>query len=167
MVEITKLCLQCSNDICESILGLNDYLHVAIPNTSQDSRSNLVEVKKNKTIKWLDTLPEEKQDKVRWVAVAKECKEENEKQSERRRKKILEDHKKKVALLERQVVSLAPYYFVRGIILVYWTNRKRKLFFQHEESEAVCIATRADKHQKNGIGSTHTHCFLSSLNSVL
>ena len=38
------------NDVCESILGLNDYLNVAIPNMSQEAHSNLIEVKKNKTI---------------------------------------------------------------------------------------------------------------------
>ena len=36
-----------SNDVCESILGLNDYLTTAIPNLHKMSRSNLVQVKKN------------------------------------------------------------------------------------------------------------------------
>ena len=40
--------LKPSNDICESILSLNDYLSTAIPNSSQMTRSNLVEIKKNK-----------------------------------------------------------------------------------------------------------------------
>ena len=39
-----------SNDLCESILGLNDYLTTAIPNLAQVARSNLVEIKKNHTI---------------------------------------------------------------------------------------------------------------------
>ena len=39
--------LKPSNDVCESILGLNDYLTTAIPNLHQMSRSNLVQVKKN------------------------------------------------------------------------------------------------------------------------
>ena len=38
--------LRPSNDLCESILGLNDYLSTAIPNLHQLSRSNLIEVKK-------------------------------------------------------------------------------------------------------------------------
>ena len=38
--------LKPSNDVCESILGLNDYLTTAIPNLHQMSRSNLVQVKK-------------------------------------------------------------------------------------------------------------------------
>ena len=99
--------LEPSNDICEAVLGLNDYLSTAIPNLCQESRSNLVEVKKNKTMKWLDTLPEEKQDKVlglameRRLVVANERKEDNEKYSEKRRKKMLEDHSKKMALLQK------------------------------------------------------------------
>ena len=38
--------LEPSNDICETILGLNDYFSTAIPNMSQESRSNIVQVKK-------------------------------------------------------------------------------------------------------------------------
>ena len=50
--ELTKL--MPSNDLCESILGLNDYLTTAIPNLNQMSWSNLVEIQKNHTIQWLD-----------------------------------------------------------------------------------------------------------------
>ena len=53
--------LKPSNDLCESILGLNDYLTTAIPNLHQMSRSNLVQVKKNQTMKWLHELPNEQQ----------------------------------------------------------------------------------------------------------
>ena len=56
--------LQPSNDLCESILGLNDYLMTALPNLHQVAHSNLVEVKKNKTMKWLDSLPDDHQTKV-------------------------------------------------------------------------------------------------------
>jgi len=48
--------LKPNNDVCESILGLNDYLTTAIPNMHQMTRSNLVQVKKNKTIKWYQEL---------------------------------------------------------------------------------------------------------------
>lgn len=58
-----------TNDICESILGLNDYLSTAIPNFDQAARSTLVAVKKNKTIKWLDDLPESKQDDITLLAM--------------------------------------------------------------------------------------------------
>lgn len=61
--------LEPSNDICESVLGLNNYLNTAIPNMHQMTRSNLIQVKKNKTIKWLDELPEENQKRVLDLAV--------------------------------------------------------------------------------------------------
>ena len=35
-----------NNDLCESILGLNDYLVTAISNMHQMSRSNLIQAKK-------------------------------------------------------------------------------------------------------------------------
>ena len=64
--------LQPSNDICESILGLNDYLTTALPNLHQMSRSNLVQLKKNKTMMWLSQLPSEMQTAVIDMAVKKE-----------------------------------------------------------------------------------------------
>lgn len=56
--------LKPSNNLCESLLGLNDYLRKAIPNMQQDSRSNLIQVKKNKTVDWLHSLPSTKQERV-------------------------------------------------------------------------------------------------------
>ena len=61
--------LQPSNDICESILGLNDYLTSALPNLHQMSCSNLVQLKKNKTMTWLSEFPCEKQTAVIDIAV--------------------------------------------------------------------------------------------------
>lgn len=53
----TVLCqLRPNNDLCESILGLNHYLVTALPNMTQQTRSNLIEVKKNKTLGWLESL---------------------------------------------------------------------------------------------------------------
>ena len=63
--------LKPTNDLCESILGLNDYLTTAIPNLSQLSRSNLIQVKKNKTIEWLQQLPREQQHSVIDLALQK------------------------------------------------------------------------------------------------
>uniref|UniRef100_A0A1X7UU70 Uncharacterized protein n=1 Tax=Amphimedon queenslandica TaxID=400682 RepID=A0A1X7UU70_AMPQE len=37
-----------SNDACESVLGLNDYLTTAIPNLHQLARFNMIQMKKNK-----------------------------------------------------------------------------------------------------------------------
>lgn len=58
-----------SNDLCESILGLNDYLTTALLNMLQLACSNLVEIKKNNTINWYDSLPKEHKDKVTSIAV--------------------------------------------------------------------------------------------------
>ena len=55
--------LKPTNDLCESLLGLNDYLSGAMPNMHQMTRSNMIQVKKNKTIKWLHDLPNTEQDK--------------------------------------------------------------------------------------------------------
>lgn len=51
--------LKPNNDVCESILGLKDYLTTAIPNLHQLSRSNLIQVRKNKTIQWFQQFPKE------------------------------------------------------------------------------------------------------------
>ena len=62
--------LKPSNDLCESILRLNDYFTKVILNLNQMACSNLVQVK-NKTVKWLHDLPEEEQLKVIDLAVEK------------------------------------------------------------------------------------------------
>ena len=77
-----------SNDVCESIFGLND-LTTAIPNLHQMSRSNLVQAKKNKTLTWLYDLTEKEQLTVLDLAVKqrrcvfKECKDEEKERSDR------------------------------------------------------------------------------------
>jgi len=56
--------LKPNNDVCESILGLNDYLSMVMPNLHQMSKSNLVQAKKNKTVQWLDGLPSDQQHNI-------------------------------------------------------------------------------------------------------
>lgn len=68
-VKATLLSLKPSNDLCESILGLNDNLTTAIPNMLQVTCSNLVEIKKNNTIKWYNSLPQEQKEKITSIAV--------------------------------------------------------------------------------------------------
>ena len=55
-VEMVLRQLRPNNDLCESILGLNNYLVTVLPNMTQQTRSNLIQVKKNKTIGWLENL---------------------------------------------------------------------------------------------------------------
>ena len=57
-----------SNDVCESILSLNDYLTTVVPNLHQMSRLNLVQLR-NKMMKWLSDLPNEMQTAVIDMAV--------------------------------------------------------------------------------------------------
>ena len=63
--------LRPNNDCSESVLGLNDYLATALPNTCQQTRSNLVEVSKNKTLDWLDGQSTPMRNKIVQVAISK------------------------------------------------------------------------------------------------
>ena len=99
--------LKPSNDICESVLGLNDYLTTAIPNLHQISCSNLVEVKRNKTLKWLSDIPQEDQHKVIDIAikqrkqVLKDSKQREKELAKERRDKMLRDHCKRKAVQKK------------------------------------------------------------------
>lgn len=99
--------LKPSNDLCESILGLNDYLTTAIPNLHQLSRSNLIQVKKNKTMQWFEQLPKEKQDSIvelairRRAEVAKQYKKEEAIRSAQRREKMVCEKLQRDALEQR------------------------------------------------------------------
>ena len=101
-----------SNDICESILGLNDYLSTIIPNTHQQTRSNLIQIKKNITIEWLNSLPQQKQDDVLDVAYAqrfealKQRKMEEKKRCELRKEKMLQEHTKLLADKQKKEETL-------------------------------------------------------------
>ena len=99
--------LQPSNDVCESILGLNDYLTTAVPNLHQMSRSNLVQLKKNMTMKWLSHLPSEKQTAVIDMAVKQRRQvkqtynEEQTARAEHRKQAMIKDHAKREAMKKR------------------------------------------------------------------
>ncbi len=67
--ELDKLKPSKFNDLCEAILGLNDYLTTAISNLHQASQSNLVQGNKNKTIHWLEDLPKIQQSEIIDLAV--------------------------------------------------------------------------------------------------
>ena len=93
-----------SNDLCESILGLNDYLSTKIPNLNQRSISNLVEIKKNHSIMWLHALPDTEQVKIINLAtdlresVHKEFLHHKKELAEERQKKMLETHMRQEAI---------------------------------------------------------------------
>ena len=91
--------LEPNNDLCESILGLNDYLFTAIPNMDQLTRSNMVQIKKNKTMEWLDNLPNTKQEDIVRIAmkskheIAKSYQEHKNEVSQKRRDHLVQKHK--------------------------------------------------------------------------
>ena len=58
------------NDSSESILGYIDWLTTALPNLSQQTLSALTEVTYNKTVDWLNSQPDEKQQEVMDLAVS-------------------------------------------------------------------------------------------------
>ncbi len=101
--------LKPNNDICESILGLNDYLTTAIPNMHQMSRLNLIQAKKNKTIQWLDQLPCDKRSNIvtlarkKRVEVAKLSREAELERNKKRQEKIMKEKRRRDALKERAV----------------------------------------------------------------
>ena len=103
--------LQPSNDICESVLGLNDYLTTALPNLDQVSRSTLVQVKKNKTLKWLGTLPLQQQNSILNLAVkrrkevSESSKEEAKQRAERRRQNLTQAHTRREAQKEKRLAE--------------------------------------------------------------
>ena len=93
-----------SNDVCESILGLNDYLTTAIPNLHQMAGSNLIQVKKKQTLKWLSDLSDDKQHFIIDRAVkdrrliSKEYQSEQKARSKYRQEKMLEANTRRKAL---------------------------------------------------------------------
>ena len=99
--------LKPSNDFCEAILGLNDYLTTALPNLHQVARSNLIETKKNKSLKWLSELPDDKQLKVinlaveRRQAVHEECKQMAERIAMQKRERMINFHTRQEALKKK------------------------------------------------------------------
>ena len=101
--ELTKL--MPSNDLCESILGLNDYLTTAIPNLNQMSCSNLVEIKKNHMIQWLDDLPSEEQHDI--IKLAVESRQQVQKEFKRKQIKIATERQERMAQahLQREAIK--------------------------------------------------------------
>ena len=111
--------LKPSNDVCESVLGLNDYLTSAIPNMHQTGRSNLVQVKKNKTLKWLSSLPEKNQASVVNLAVkerknvAEKCKSEEQKRAAQRQQNMMQAHLQRETLRQKQEAEKADSNLTR------------------------------------------------------
>ena len=108
--QCTKAVLQPSNDLCESILGLNDHLTTAIPNLHQ--LSNLIQVKKNKTIEWFRQHSIVELAVRRSAEVAKRYKEEEAIRSLQRREKMLRDKHRRDAFLRWKKMRLSNLHLI-------------------------------------------------------
>ena len=113
-----------TNDLCESLLGLNDHLTTSIPNLCQLTRSNLIESKKNKTMQWLGELVQQERDQIVGLAVKsrvkvkKDYREEQEQIKSHRSKKLLEQKQRKDALKRRaqeEVNKLGTLHLITSV----------------------------------------------------
>ena len=97
--HVRELCtnIPSTNDKCESLLGLNDWIHRRNPNFSQQTVSTLCQTARNKTSDWLNEQPRSLQHKI--IQVAK--REANTRHSEGRRKKPLHTKKRNAAWQEK------------------------------------------------------------------
>ena len=99
--------LKPNNDLCESMLGLNDHLATVIPNMLQLTRSNLIEVKKNRTMEWYRQIPKEAKHSVtdlaikRRVQVMKEFQEENVRRDKIRQDKLVQENRRLQAIKKK------------------------------------------------------------------
>ena len=106
-VEKILKSLKPNNDVCESILGLNDYLSMVMPNLHQMSKSNLIQVKKNKTMQWLNALPSDQQHDIVELArtsriqVKKDYKSAEEDRQKFRQDKMVREKTRRDALQKR------------------------------------------------------------------
>ena len=99
------------SNVCESLLGLNDYLTTVVRNLDQAAWSNMVQAKKNKAIKWLNSLPDDFQSSVVSLAVkernsvaskVKACKQERAAQ---RQQAMMKAHHQREALEKKKQVE--------------------------------------------------------------
>ncbi len=78
-----------TNDLCESILGLNDWLQKVTPNFTQRTVTGMVEVMRNSTMPWFQKQNKEMRDKIINLARkrSKRVREEDHALAEQRRLK--------------------------------------------------------------------------------
>ena len=87
----------------KSTLGLNDYLTTRIPNLNQRSIPNLVEIKKNHSIMWLNSLDDTTQAKLINLAtdlrqpVSKEYCNHTQQVAQERQQRMMKAHAKQMA----------------------------------------------------------------------
>ena len=137
-----------SNDLCESILGLNDYLTTRIPNLNQRSISNLVEIKKNHSIMWLDSLDDTAQAKLINLAtdlrqpVSREYRNHTQQVAQERQQRMVNMHAKQMAIkmkLQKESDHLSKNH------LVATAEELHELMCEIEESNASASKKKAQK----------------------
>ena len=100
-----------SNDFCESLLGLNDYLSTALPNLHQVAKSNLIELKKNKSLKWFDDLPDNQQLSIIDLAIEKreavklDSKQRSEQIMSQRKEKMIKNHQRQEEIKRKMKIE--------------------------------------------------------------
>ena len=100
-----------SNDFCESLLGLNDYLSTALPNLHQVARSNLIELKKNKSLKWFNDLPDNQQLSIIDFAIEKreavklDSKQGSEQIMSQRKEKMIKNHQRQEEIKRKMKIE--------------------------------------------------------------
>ena len=100
-----------SNDFRESLLGLNDYLSTALPNLHQVARSNLIELKKNKSLKWFDDLPDNQQLSIIDLAIEKreavkfDSKQRSEQIMSQRKEKMIKNHQRQEEIKRKMKIE--------------------------------------------------------------
>lgn len=99
-----------TNDICESILGLNDWISTSIPNLNQSTRSTLVTVKKNETMQWLKNLLKSSQDDITLLAMKSRrqvnlLQKEEQDDIQRKRQDKMKQSKKRRDVLDKKAAA--------------------------------------------------------------
>ena len=87
--------IQPTNDLCEGIFGLNDWLQNRTPNFSQLTVSGMVEVMKNSTMPWFWKQNKDFKDKI--ITLAKK----RSNQVRREEKELLEGHRRKRKMMRK------------------------------------------------------------------
>ena len=130
-----------------TILGLNDYLTSVLPNMHQMTRSNLVEIKKNKTLKWYEDLGQEEKSQVTKLAmerrgnVMKDYEEESRLRNNRRQEIMRLNHLRREARrekLEQEKNQLSQQHLI---------CTEEELLTQLQEIDAS-VATTSSKRKK-------------------
>ena len=134
--------------MCESILGLNDWITTQRPNLCQKTKSTLVEVKKkNHTMNWLDSLSTEKQNTVVEMAQRNRRKVEaatrsDEQELKNERIKKMEEEKRKAEEKEsRKQLELEKLRDVQMVNTVEELDEE----FEKIDQEKATISAKAKK----------------------